>query len=107
MQVAGMRLAVANSLSPRAHAYAMYSCESRDSRLQFHLKGKPEALSKCLAAVDWRRCEATQEVAAMLREWAPPSPEMALGLLDARFADKVSPRHTLTRRMHMHIHGTM
>lgn len=57
-------------------------------KYRFYLKDRPEALAKCLAAVDWTRMEASQEVAAMLKEWAVPSEEQALGLLDARFADQ-------------------
>eukprot|EP00052_Salpingoeca_macrocollata_P004776 m.43448 g.43448 ORF g.43448 m.43448 type:complete len:1025 (+) comp14443_c0_seq1:121-3195(+) len=62
---------------------------------KFHFKNQPEALSKCLRAVDWSRNEAAHEVADMLRLWAALRPEQALDLLDAGYADESIRSHAV------------
>lgn len=56
-------------------------------KYRFNFQNNPAALSKCLNAIEWSTQNAAQEVAAMLKVWARPTPEQALGLLDSPYAD--------------------
>jgi phosphatidylinositol-4,5-bisphosphate 3-kinase len=64
-------------------------------RHRFHFKNNPQALAKCLKAVDWSRNDAAHEVADMLRLWAALTPEDALELLDVGFSDEMIRRHAV------------
>ena len=71
----------------------LYKLSPHDAELlrefKYYQKDQPMALAKCLRAVDWSSCNAAHDVADMVRLWAELSPEDALDLLDAGFADQV------------------
>ena len=53
-----------------------------------HYKSLSKALPIFLTAIDWSNPEQAGEVHKMLKEWAPLTPQEALPLLDAHFADE-------------------
>jgi len=53
-----------------------------------HYKSLSKALPIFLAAIDWSNPEQVGEVHKMLKEWAPLTPQEALPLLDALYADE-------------------
>lgn len=73
------------------HRDPLYELTPADINLlrtyRYYQKHSPDALSKCLRAVDWSTNNAAHDVADMLRLWAPLTPEHALDLLDAGFMD--------------------
>ena len=48
------------------------------------LVGRPAALPKLLAAVDYTDPRSVRKMHALLAKWAPPSPALALQLLGGR-----------------------
>ncbi|KJE93282.1 phosphoinositide-3-kinase gamma catalytic subunit [Capsaspora owczarzaki ATCC 30864] len=70
----------------------LFRLDSRDEKLvwmyRHYCMRRPEALPKFLLAVKWNRREHVQEAHKCLLAWAALSPEAALELLDANFADE-------------------
>eukprot|EP00043_Microstomoeca_roanoka_P011821 m.111667 g.111667 ORF g.111667 m.111667 type:complete len:1032 (-) comp15307_c1_seq1:217-3312(-) len=62
---------------------------------KYYFKDVPHALAKCLRAIDWTTNEAAHDMADMLKLWAALSPEDALELLDAFFADQTIRAHAV------------
>eukprot|EP00053_Salpingoeca_punica_P012500 m.111953 g.111953 ORF g.111953 m.111953 type:complete len:1024 (-) comp15963_c0_seq1:1685-4756(-) len=95
----GNTTAEVRELEPAIRADPLYKLKDRDIELlrrhKFHFKNNPQALAKCLRAVDWSRNDAAHEVADMLRLWAALSPEDALELLDAGYPDEMIRRHAV------------
>lgn len=68
----------------------------RNQLVKSSLTHTPSALSKCLSAIDWSRNDASHEVADMLEMWKDITPELAVELLDAGFADQSIRAHAVT-----------
>lgn len=96
---------MAKMLETVIHSHPLHEIMPEELKLlheyRFNYKDTPSALSKCLRAIDWSTNESAHEVADMLRNWAPLTPEDALEILDSGFADQTIRAHAVNFLEHM------